>query len=222
MSKETEETSEVYNYYLKLHTPTEEDLRRVFTEDELKELCLKQKCRVDIWRWNVVHNYRMLFTQSGRYQRWSEGNRLESYGIDSEVESQLEVDTQEVNEEQVEKQTQADTVSANVEVNSKPVSSENEEVTQPVGVNLIEADINEDYFSDRDSEDSLETVMLNEKQSKNTSASLKSDVVPDIENNYSVNTMSMTIDTEMSTQTQGLQSQDVIASNYDNFKDIIP
>ncbi|KAM7354500.1 caravaggio [Cochliomyia hominivorax] len=78
MPNETNENnnSEVYNRYLELSKPTKEDLERVFTEEELKKLCLKHKCRVDMWRWNVVNDYRVLFTESGRYQRWSERERL--------------------------------------------------------------------------------------------------------------------------------------------------
>ncbi|KAI8125783.1 hypothetical protein FF38_10622 [Lucilia cuprina] len=71
-----ENNSNVYNHYLELSKPTKEDLKRVFTEDELKELCLKHKCRVNMWRWNVANEYRIVFTESGRYQRWSERDRL--------------------------------------------------------------------------------------------------------------------------------------------------
>ncbi|XP_037824132.1 uncharacterized protein LOC119612398 [Lucilia sericata] len=71
-----ENNSKVYNHYLELSKPTKEDLKRVFTEAELKELCLKHKCRVNMWRWNVANEYRIVFTESGRYQRWSERDRL--------------------------------------------------------------------------------------------------------------------------------------------------
>ena len=59
-----------------MQKPTAEDFQRIFTDEELKELCLKHKCRVDMWRWNVVNDYRILFTNSGRYQRWSERKRV--------------------------------------------------------------------------------------------------------------------------------------------------
>ncbi|TMW52616.1 hypothetical protein DOY81_002310 [Sarcophaga bullata] len=70
------EENKVYNHYLELSKPTEEDFQRIFSDEELKELCLKHKCRVDMWRWNVVNDYRILFTNSGRYQRWSDRKRV--------------------------------------------------------------------------------------------------------------------------------------------------
>ncbi|GBP03310.1 Telomere-binding protein cav [Eumeta japonica] len=72
----SEDNSATHNYFIEYTKPTEEDLRRVFTNEELKELCLKTKCKIDIWRWNAVNDYRILFTQSGRFQRWSEQDRL--------------------------------------------------------------------------------------------------------------------------------------------------
>ncbi|XP_065357801.1 telomere-binding protein cav-like [Calliphora vicina] len=76
MGDEISENSLVYNHYLKLSTPTKADFERVFTEDELKKLCLKHKCNVNMYRWNVVNDYRIAFTKSGRYQRWPENVRL--------------------------------------------------------------------------------------------------------------------------------------------------
>ncbi|XP_065356397.1 telomere-binding protein cav-like [Calliphora vicina] len=76
MDDEINENDTVYNQFIELYKPTKADFERVFSEDELKKICLKHKCRVDMWRWNVVNEYRILFTESGRYQRWSDHKRL--------------------------------------------------------------------------------------------------------------------------------------------------
>lgn len=267
-------------------------------------MCLKHKCKVDIWRWNVVDDYRTLFTQSGRYQKWSERGRLrmlakavnkikpeiykeeeikqirkeeweyqlkenilclnywkrrrvhnapqlvltESDDVDPEVQSQFEVNTESVNaaellteSERQELENIVDTnipeqeVQKEINVNAVSVLSENLPTThkspvkvtpQTAAVNIIEADFEEDYLTDRDSEDSLETVMLNENQIVNVHEKLQSDeVAPEIEKIYGINTLSMTIDSQMSTQSQDLraiQSEDILPSSYDHFKNIIP
>ncbi|XP_061390288.1 telomere-binding protein cav [Musca vetustissima] len=47
--------------------PTEEDIKRVLSEDELKELCRKVKCRVDAFRWNPVEDYNRYFKRRNRF-----------------------------------------------------------------------------------------------------------------------------------------------------------
>lgn len=55
--------------------PSKEDLARKFTDKELTKLCLKRKCRVDMWKWNLVYEYRLVFEKEGRYQKWDDRKR---------------------------------------------------------------------------------------------------------------------------------------------------
>uniref|UniRef100_A0A1B0ABS1 Uncharacterized protein n=1 Tax=Glossina pallidipes TaxID=7398 RepID=A0A1B0ABS1_GLOPL len=48
---------------------SEEDLKRQFTEPELKKLCLKRKCRVDMWKWNPVNEMHEKFVKDGRFKQ---------------------------------------------------------------------------------------------------------------------------------------------------------
>ncbi|XP_073846421.1 caravaggio [Musca autumnalis] len=47
--------------------PTEDDIKRVLTDDEQKELCRKIKCRVDAFRWNPVEDYNRYFKRRNRF-----------------------------------------------------------------------------------------------------------------------------------------------------------
>ncbi|KAL9922183.1 uncharacterized protein ACN427_002830 [Glossina fuscipes fuscipes] len=52
-------------------TLTEEDLKRQFTDAELKKLCLKHKCRVDMFKWNPVNEMREKLLKDGRFKQRS-------------------------------------------------------------------------------------------------------------------------------------------------------
>uniref|UniRef100_A0A1I8PYY2 Telomere-binding protein cav n=1 Tax=Stomoxys calcitrans TaxID=35570 RepID=A0A1I8PYY2_STOCA len=47
--------------------PTEEDIKRPMTDEELRELCLKVKCRVEAYRWNPVYVYKRYFEKRNRF-----------------------------------------------------------------------------------------------------------------------------------------------------------
>uniref|UniRef100_A0A1A9ZND6 Uncharacterized protein n=1 Tax=Glossina pallidipes TaxID=7398 RepID=A0A1A9ZND6_GLOPL len=52
-------------------TLTEEDLERQFTDAELKKLCLRHKCRVDMFKWNPVNEMREKLVKDGRFKQRS-------------------------------------------------------------------------------------------------------------------------------------------------------
>ncbi|XP_065358270.1 telomere-binding protein cav-like [Calliphora vicina] len=245
MDEEINGNSEVYNHYLELSKPTKADLEKVFTDDELKKLCLKLKCRVDIWRWNVVNDYRIAFTKSGRYQKWSEPVRLGTLAkAVNKMKPSVLYDEQEIIEtrkEEWEFQLKDNILSLNYwergHKSPKQVVTGSEDVDEDVEYDIntesmnetlltqsevnLESKIDEELLidDDDDSEDSVKTVLYNENEVQSE------EVVPEINNMYGVNTMSMTIDSQMNTQSQDLhllQSQDVIPATYDNFKHIIP
>uniref|UniRef100_A0A1A9X142 Uncharacterized protein n=1 Tax=Glossina brevipalpis TaxID=37001 RepID=A0A1A9X142_9MUSC len=55
---------------------TQEDLKRQFTEAELKMLCLKHKTRVDMWKCNPVNDMKEKLKRDGRFKRRSVKYRL--------------------------------------------------------------------------------------------------------------------------------------------------
>lgn len=52
--------------------PTEEEMARTFTDSEMKHLCRKMKCRVDMWKWNPVDEFREKLKRDGRFLNRSE------------------------------------------------------------------------------------------------------------------------------------------------------
>ena len=118
---------------------------------------------------------------------------------------------------------------ASTEIPLRPASS-----AQSEECNILIDVMQEDYLIDEDSEDSTDTAAFTGHQpiqkpsiAVEPAETLQSEeVAPEIENIYGVNTMSMTIDSQLSTQSSLsmplAQSQDVIPHNYDNFKNVIP
>ncbi|KAI9583779.1 telomere-binding protein cav-like [Glossina fuscipes fuscipes] len=64
-------------------TLSEEDLKRQFTKAELKKLCLKRKCRVDMWKWNPVNEMHEKLVKDGRFKQRPTGYclRLTAKGV---------------------------------------------------------------------------------------------------------------------------------------------
>lgn len=105
---------------------------------------------------------------------------------------------------------------SNLNNNNELINNSSDEINL-----MLDASSDIEYLGEGDSEDSIDTVLEKDIAEKSHSE----EVAPEIENMYGVNTLSMTIDSQMTTQSQYLpvqQSQDIIPHDYDNFKNIIP
>lgn len=105
---------------------------------------------------------------------------------------------------------------SNLNNNNELINNSSDEINL-----MLDASSDIEYLGEGDSEDSIDTVLEKDITEKSHSE----EVAPEIENMYGVNTLSMTIDSQMTTQSQYLpvqQSQDIIPHDYDNFKNIIP
>lgn len=105
---------------------------------------------------------------------------------------------------------------SNLNNNNELINNSSDEINL-----MLDASSDIEYLGEGDSEDSIDTVLEKDIAEKSHSE----EVAPEIENMYGVNTLSMTIDSQMTTQSQDLpiqQSQDIIPHDYDNFKNIIP
>uniref|UniRef100_A0A1A9VI83 Uncharacterized protein n=1 Tax=Glossina austeni TaxID=7395 RepID=A0A1A9VI83_GLOAU len=69
LSDNDEINAEVVRIIKQKWTLSEEDLKRQFTETELKKLCLKRKCRVDMWKWNPVNEMHEKLVKDGRFKQ---------------------------------------------------------------------------------------------------------------------------------------------------------
>uniref|UniRef100_A0A1B0FGE4 Uncharacterized protein n=1 Tax=Glossina morsitans morsitans TaxID=37546 RepID=A0A1B0FGE4_GLOMM len=69
LSDNDEINEEVVRIIKQKWTLSEEDLKRQFTETELKKLCLKRKCRVDMWKWNPVNEMHEKLVKDGRFKQ---------------------------------------------------------------------------------------------------------------------------------------------------------
>lgn len=246
-----------------------------------------------MWRWNAVNDYRILFTHSGRYQRWSERKRVlmlakavnkmkpsvlydekeikkirneewrlqlkenilslnywkrkeqepllyvsDPEEIDSEVLQQFDVNTESMNMADICTQSQA-LVCPVEKINSMPPNGQERSpsvlTSQSDDNNALIDDMQEEHLIDEESDESCNTVLLNETALNVTIPNItepvetlqSEEVAPEIANIYAVNTASM-IDSQFSAQSSLpismplIQSQDVIPNSYDNFKNIIP
>lgn len=194
----------------------------------------------------MVNDYRILFTNSGRYQRWSPRARLGmlAKAVNKMKPSVLydEEEIRKTREKEWGLQLKENILSLNFwkhkkQHSSRLVVSESDEIGQEMqseyeinteSINelgeIIDFDVAE-LIVEEHSVDSVETVLLNGNQQLAEKTLHSEEVAPEIRDMYCVNTMSMTIDSEISKQSQDLQllqSQDVIPPNYDNFINIIP
>lgn len=193
----------------------------------------------------MVNDYRILFTKSGRYQRWSPRARLGMLAkAVNKMKPSVLYDEEEIRKTRKEEwglQLKENILSLNFwkhtnQRSSRLVVSESDEIDTEMPshfeVNSESIDLGEfnnfvieELPAEEHSEDSVETVMLNENQQLVVQTLHSEEVASEIRDIYCVNTMSMTIESEISTHSQELplmQSQDVIPSNYDNFINIIP
>lgn len=226
--------------------PTEEDIKRLLSEEQLKELCLGRKCRVEAYRWNPVFDYKIYFEKRNRFSGKSEVERraLLAKAVNRYKSTTLKYDEEEMNKTRRQEwimRKKDSLLSLDLWAHERSQKnkdamvnrSERDDTVQQTQESSAVSESNNSFFCISDTTHTEDDAgRMSEEIIEEISEAYNSDVIRargvdrDICNLFDVNTESMTVDgledSEDLIPSQGVHSQDVFHNNYEEFDNGIP